>query len=288
MAHSMNKAELIEAMASGADISKADAKKALDSFINTTSNALKKGDRVALIGFGSFTSGRNPQTGKEIKFTPSKTMSNAAFMVFAKSYIDKATPLMMKALKNRGMNNDQTKMMAMLKTGLKNALKYRGNDPLLRKRPGRVKYSNVTLKRGQIVGKNVGQSTRLNSAHQKYLNTLIKGAMKSLFNFMEKIASQKGDVNLAGAKLTKKHILRAMEIGIDEDGLNRIYSSITSAFYSAFKKGDKVSIPGFGTFSISKRAARTGRNPQTGATIQIKAKKVVKFKAGKALADRVN
>lgn len=70
----MNKAELIEAMANGAGISKADAKRALDSFIDTTSVALKKGDRVALVGFGSFSvskrsarTGRNPQTGKEIK-----------------------------------------------------------------------------------------------------------------------------------------------------------------------------------------------------------------------------
>jgi len=70
----MNKAELIEAMAAGADISKADAKKALDSFIDATSGSLKKGNRVALVGFGSFSvsqraarTGRNPQTGKEIK-----------------------------------------------------------------------------------------------------------------------------------------------------------------------------------------------------------------------------
>ena len=54
------------------------------------------------------------------------------------------------------------------------------------------------------------------------------------------------------------------------------------------KKGDKVALIGFGTFSISARAARTGRNPQTGATIQIKAKKVAKFKAGSALSDSVN
>ncbi|MEQ9187617.1 MAG: HU family DNA-binding protein [Cryomorphaceae bacterium] len=70
----MNKAELIEAMANGAGISKADAKKALDAFIDTTTGALKKGNRVALVGFGSFSvskrsarTGRNPQTGKEIK-----------------------------------------------------------------------------------------------------------------------------------------------------------------------------------------------------------------------------
>jgi len=70
----MNKAELIEAMASSAKLSKADAKKALDGFIDTTAKALKKGDRVALVGFGSFSvskraarKGRNPQTGKEIQ-----------------------------------------------------------------------------------------------------------------------------------------------------------------------------------------------------------------------------
>jgi DNA-binding protein HU-beta len=69
----MNKAELIEAISSNAKISKADAKKALDGFIETTTKALKKGDRVALVGFGSFSvskraarKGRNPQTGKEI------------------------------------------------------------------------------------------------------------------------------------------------------------------------------------------------------------------------------
>ncbi|HLV42870.1 MAG TPA: HU family DNA-binding protein [Brumimicrobium sp.] len=70
----MNKAELIEAMASEAGLSKADAKKALDAFINATTNALKEGDRLSLIGFGSFSIsnraarvGRNPQTGKEIQ-----------------------------------------------------------------------------------------------------------------------------------------------------------------------------------------------------------------------------
>jgi DNA-binding protein HU-beta len=69
----MNKAELIDAMASQAGLSKADAKRALDAFIDITSGALKKGDRVALVGFGSFSvskrsarKGRNPRTGKEI------------------------------------------------------------------------------------------------------------------------------------------------------------------------------------------------------------------------------
>ena len=70
----MNKAELIDAIASEAGLSKADAKKALDAFVSATVGALKKGDRISLVGFGSFSvskrearTGRNPQTGKEIK-----------------------------------------------------------------------------------------------------------------------------------------------------------------------------------------------------------------------------
>ena len=77
----MNKAELIDAMAAGANLSKADAKKALDAFVDATSGALKGGDRVALVGFGSFSvstraarTGRNPQTGKEIDIPAKKVV----------------------------------------------------------------------------------------------------------------------------------------------------------------------------------------------------------------------
>lgn len=77
----MNKAQLIDAMAEKAGLSKADAKKALDAFIDTTTDALKGGDRVALVGFGSFSisergarTGRNPQTGKEITIPAKKVV----------------------------------------------------------------------------------------------------------------------------------------------------------------------------------------------------------------------
>ncbi|MBS4014185.1 MAG: HU family DNA-binding protein [Bacteroidetes bacterium] len=77
----MNKAELIDAIASGAGLTKADSKKALDSFIKATTASLKKGNRVALVGFGSFSvakrearKGRNPQTGKEIKIPAKKVV----------------------------------------------------------------------------------------------------------------------------------------------------------------------------------------------------------------------
>jgi DNA-binding protein HU-beta len=77
----MNKAELIDAIAAGSGLTKADSRRALDAFIDATQNSLKKGDRVALVGFGSFgvskreaRTGRNPQTGKEIKIPAKKVV----------------------------------------------------------------------------------------------------------------------------------------------------------------------------------------------------------------------
>jgi DNA-binding protein HU-beta len=75
----MNKAELVDAIASESKLSKADARRALDGFINATTKSLKKGDRVALVGFGTFgvtkraaRIGRNPQTGKAIQIKAKK------------------------------------------------------------------------------------------------------------------------------------------------------------------------------------------------------------------------
>ena len=68
------------------------------------------------------------------------------------------------------------------------------------------------------------------------------------------------------------------------DAVNCVLTSIESTL----KEGNKVAMVGFGTFSITERPARTGRNPRTGEAIQIKAKNVVKFKAGKDLESSVN
>ncbi len=68
----------------------------------------------------------------------------------------------------------------------------------------------------------------------------------------------------------------------------RAIDATVAAITKALAKGDSLSLIGFGTFSVSKRAARQGRNPRTGETIQIKAAKLPKFKAGKALKDAVN
>jgi DNA-binding protein HU-beta len=68
----------------------------------------------------------------------------------------------------------------------------------------------------------------------------------------------------------------------------RALEAFTEVVKKALKKGDTISLVGFGTFSVRKRAARTGRNPRTNETIKIKASKVPAFKAGKALKDALN
>ena len=87
--------------------------------------------------------------------------------------------------------------------------------------------------------------------------------------------SELADAVAEAANLSKADGARAVDAVID---------SVTSAL----KRGDSVSLVGFGTFQVKARAARAGRNPRTGETIQIKASNVLSFKAGKGLKDAVN
>ncbi|TBR18887.1 MAG: HU family DNA-binding protein [Chitinophagaceae bacterium] len=79
----------------------------------------------------------------------------------------------------------------------------------------------------------------------------------------------------------------AGDAGLTKTQANAALDSFIGAVTKTLKGGSKVTLVGFGTFSVSKRAARNGRNPQTGAVIKIKAKKVAKFKAGKALSGKL-
>jgi DNA-binding protein HU-beta len=79
----------------------------------------------------------------------------------------------------------------------------------------------------------------------------------------------------------------AKESDLSKAAAEQVVNSVFSAITEAMKSGDKVTLVGFGTFSTSERAAREGRNPQSGDTINIPAKKVVKFKAGSKLVDSV-
>lgn len=80
----------------------------------------------------------------------------------------------------------------------------------------------------------------------------------------------------------------AEDTGLTKADATRAIDSIFKTITQALSKGDKVPLVGFGTFDVSKRAAREGRNPRTGATVQIAARNAVTFKPGSALKDAVN
>ncbi len=90
--------------------------------------------------------------------------------------------------------------------------------------------------------------------------------------------------------MNKTNLIDAMaeDAGVSKAAAKKALESFLNHVEGALSKGDRVSLVGFGSWSVSKRAAREGRNPQTGKTIKIAAKNVVKFKAGSDLQKAVN
>ena len=90
--------------------------------------------------------------------------------------------------------------------------------------------------------------------------------------------------------MNKTELVAAMaeEAQLSKKDAEKALKAFTDVVAKELKKGGKVQLVGFGTFEVAKRAAREGRNPQTGSVMKIKASKAPKFKAGKALKDAVN
>ena len=86
------------------------------------------------------------------------------------------------------------------------------------------------------------------------------------------------------SELTKKITIKT---GMSEKEINAAINALTEAVTDALKDGDKVALTGFGTFEVKERAARTGKNPRTGETVEIAAKRIPAFKPAKALKDAV-
>lgn len=93
-----------------------------------------------------------------------------------------------------------------------------------------------------------------------------------------------------GILVNKTELIDAIAAAADlpKASAGRALDAVVDSITDTLKKGDQVSLVGFGTFSVKHRSARTGRNPQTGAAIEIKASEVPSFKAGKGLKDAVN
>ena len=90
--------------------------------------------------------------------------------------------------------------------------------------------------------------------------------------------------------MNKKELVAAIadQAEISKKDAEKALKAFTDVVAEELKKGEKIQLVGFGTFEVAERAAREGRNPQTGATMKIEASKAPKFKAGKALKDLVN
>lgn len=90
--------------------------------------------------------------------------------------------------------------------------------------------------------------------------------------------------------MNKAELVAAMadKAGLSKKDAEKALKAFTEVVAAQLKKGQKIQLVGFGTFEVAKRAARTGRNPQSGKEIKIPASKAPKFKAGKALKDTVN
>ncbi len=90
--------------------------------------------------------------------------------------------------------------------------------------------------------------------------------------------------------MTKADLVAKMadDAGITKAAAQRAVESMVHGITESLKRGERTTLVGFGTFTVTERKGRTGRNPQTGATIQIPAKKIVKFRAGKELEEILN
>ena len=90
--------------------------------------------------------------------------------------------------------------------------------------------------------------------------------------------------------MNKKELVAAVagKCEVSKKDAEKVIEAVTSVITDALKNGDKVQLVGFGTFEVAERAAREGRNPQSGETMYIAASKTPKFKAGKVLKDAVN
>jgi DNA-binding protein HU-beta len=133
----------------------------------------------------------------------------------------------------------------------------------------------------------VGNLQLVRLLYKKYFSVVFGSVIKvSIFVLSSKIIiSQQKQTVMNKAELIDKI---SKDAGITKVQANDALDAFTSTVVTTLKKGDRVTLVGFGTFSVSERSARNGRNPQTGAVIKIKARKVPKFKAGKEFATKIS
>jgi len=118
----------------------------------------------------------------------------------------------------------------------------------------------------------------------------VRGGLHRTHDFNANRQERRNPQRRKGTYVNKQELIDAVakSADISKAAAGRALDGAITAIKGSLKKGHGVTLVGFGTFYVGKRAARSGRNPRTGASIKIKAAKVPKFRAGKALKDSVN
>jgi DNA-binding protein HU-beta len=304
----MNKAELIDAMANDAGLSKGDAGNVLNAFVGATSDALKKGDRIALVGFGAFSVTRQMSSSsachvtREVTFIPAST--------FNASDSTQETPFPMAVLDPDSdgdtipdddvVHVDGKDNEAFVPTGeiarQESKVEVRGWNPTAKKKKS-VKSSKKTV---DVVARSMPPVNTI-CENGEYEGRIIQD--KEMLVFMDILSGESSENLVPAYDTLLGTIIRVVnsgeEVDIEEFGI--FHNSDVVVITVPARKGRnpqtgkeiQIKAKGLSQKEISmltdaaRRAARTGRNPQTGKEIQIKAKKVAKFKAGAALADSV-
>jgi DNA-binding protein HU-beta len=125
---------------------------------------------------------------------------------------------------------------------------------------------------------------------QGFVLEVFKTSNKIIFNNDEPLVCSSAQIFSKALCMNKTELIEhiAKQADISKAAAGRALEATIGAVRTTLKKGGTVALVGFGTFAVTKRAARTGRNPRTGAAIKIKSAKVPKFRPGKALKDALN
>ncbi|MBT3351512.1 MAG: hypothetical protein HOC91_15630 [Nitrospinaceae bacterium] len=231
--------QVVNQIAVAANLSKADAKRALEAFISNVSKMLIADGRVVIGGFGTFFVFNDKKT-REVRFK-----SDSEIMGDIEDFWRETNEVVAFDIDSDDDGLDLT-----------------SSDP-------RVVERNFKVIRSM-----------LNGRVKEYL-----GHVTLLYSWFDN-----GAAGAHAKRMNKAELIEgiASNANLSKADAKRALDGFVNATSGALKKGDRISLVGFGSFSISKRAARTGRNPQTGKEIQIAAKNVVRFKAGSELSGKVN
>ncbi len=205
--------------------------------------------------------------GIDYRISSDEFEKEAELALTYKKRVDKATPALLSAMNCDGIDNDCDGRWSKVETVLKEAAQDIPDESICFLPDGTPIRAKVSLSQADLEIWGAGVEGFVAKAREIQGNQPPPVVMSSWGMILERVSQA---------------------TGFDTEMVALSLKSMGEAGAGALAKGDKVSLAGFGTFSISKRAARTGRNPQTGASIQIKAKKVVRFKAGAALSNAVN